>query len=157
MYHGSPGHTAGAHFLCREGLAGWLLKSIYFRNSTVGECYFLVPNKKVTKEVGIGEALRKGALPYVPHQPQRLPVSKNVPIFEHLRFKNFQVFSWQTAENRYIFGCRLARRRRGFLRGHAFSECPLKSRSFGTFLGETRKVHYSLLLFAQRYRLREGQ
>ena len=30
---------------------------------------------------------------------------------------------------------------RGFLRGHAFSECPLKSLSFGTFLGEARKVH----------------
>ena len=30
-------------------------------------------------------------------------------------------------------------RRRGFLRGHAFSECPLKSPSFGTFLGEQEK------------------
>ena len=29
--------------------------------------------------------------------------------------------------------------RRGFLRGHAFSECPLKSPSFGTFLGDQEK------------------
>ena len=36
-------------------------------------------------------------------------------------------------------------RRRGFLRGHAFSECPLKAPSFGTFLGEARKVHTVLL------------
>ena len=41
--------------------------------------------------------------------------------------------------------------RRGFLRGHAFSECPLKSPSFGTFLGEARKVHTVPLCFAERY------
>ena len=39
--------------------------------------------------------------------------------------------------------------RRGFLRGHAFSECPLESPSFGTFLGEARKVHIRTLDFLQ--------
>ena len=28
----------------------------------------------------------------------------------------------------------------------AFSECPLKSPSFGTFLGEARKVHYDVII-----------
>ena len=36
--------------------------------------------------------------------------------------------------------------RRGFLRGHAFSECPLKSASFSSFLAETRKEHYRTLI-----------
>ena len=49
--------------------------------------------KKVTKECGIGEALRKCALPYVPHPPLRRPVFKNVPIFEHLQLKNLKVSS----------------------------------------------------------------
>ena len=76
-----------------------------------GNVTFLSPNKKVTKEVGIGEALRKSALPYVPHPPQRRPVFKNVPIFEHLHPQNSQDCNWQTAENRDIFGCRMAMRR----------------------------------------------
>ena len=37
--------------------------------------------KKVTKECAIGEALRKSALPYVPHPPHFCPTPKNVPIF----------------------------------------------------------------------------
>ena len=49
------------------------------------------PAKKVTKECGIGEALRKCALPYVPHQPHRRPVSKNVPIFGRLHLKNLEI------------------------------------------------------------------
>jgi len=44
--------------------------------------------KKVTKECGIGEALRKCALPYVPYPPPRRPASKNVPIFERLQLIN---------------------------------------------------------------------
>ena len=112
--------------------------------------------KKVTKECGIGEALRKCALPYVPHQPHRRPVSKNVPIFEHLPRKIRQVFSLQTPENRNIFGSRRAMRRRGFLRGHAFSKCPLKSPSFGTFLGEARKVYYALPDYRNVYLFEDG-
>ena len=54
---------------------------------------FLSPNKKVTKEVGIGEALRKSALPYVPHPPHRHPASKNVPIFERLHSKDLKICS----------------------------------------------------------------
>jgi len=56
-------------------------------------------------------AARSTTLPYVPHQPLRLPVSKNVPIFEHLQIKDFQVFSRQMPENRYIFRHRMAMRR----------------------------------------------
>jgi len=102
------------------------------------------PAKKVTKECGIGEALRKCALPYVPYPPHRHPTPENVPIFGSLQRKYLQIFEFYVFKNRNIFEHRLARRRRGFLRGHAFSECPLKSPSFGTFLGEARKVHYSV-------------
>ena len=51
---------------------------------------FLFPNKKVTKEIGIGEALRKGALPYVPHPPLRHPTPENVPIFGCLHRETFR-------------------------------------------------------------------
>ena len=51
---------------------------------------FLFPNKKVTKEIGIGEALRKGALPYVPHPPLRHPTPENVPIFRSLQGEDLQ-------------------------------------------------------------------
>ena len=68
-------------------------KKVYiFATVRCGDVTFL-PAKKVTKEGGIGEALRKCALPYVPHPPHRQPVSKNVPIFEHLPLKNLQIFS----------------------------------------------------------------
>ena len=50
------------------------------------------PAKKVTKERGIGEALRKCALSYVPLPPLRHSASKNVPIFERLQLKMLQVF-----------------------------------------------------------------
>jgi hypothetical protein len=49
--------------------------------------------KKGTKEGVIGEALRKCALPYVPHPPPRQPAFKNIPIFERLQLKNLQLFS----------------------------------------------------------------
>ena len=42
-----------------------------YKNKFYSNVTFLSPNKKVTKEVGIGEALRKSALPYVPHPPPR--------------------------------------------------------------------------------------
>ena len=48
--------------------------------------------KKVTKEGGIGEALRKCALPYVPHPPLRHPMPENVPIFGYLQGEIFQGF-----------------------------------------------------------------
>ena len=39
-----------------------------------------------------GGATSQSALPYVPHPPHRQPVSKNVPIFEHLLHKNPKFF-----------------------------------------------------------------
>jgi len=43
---------------------------------------FLSLNKKVTKEISIGEALRKGALPYVPHPPPRQNINQNLTDFD---------------------------------------------------------------------------
>ena len=48
--------------------------------------------KKVTKERAIGEALRKCALPYVPHPPLRHPTPENVPIFGCLQGEKLQYF-----------------------------------------------------------------
>ena len=72
---------------------------------------FLSLNKKVTKEVSIGEALRKGALPYVPHPPLLHPTGENVPIFASLPGENSQIAELQVFKNRNIFGHRLAVRR----------------------------------------------
>jgi len=55
--------------------------------------------KKGTKEAGIGEALRKSALPYVPHPPHRHPASKNVPIFERLQIRNLLICTLQFYKN----------------------------------------------------------
>ena len=57
-----------------------------------GNVTFLSPNKKVTKEIDIGEALRKCALPYVPLPPHLHPIPENVPIFGYLQSVNLQVF-----------------------------------------------------------------
>ena len=86
-----------------------------------GDVTFLFPNKKVTKEVGIGEALREGALPYVPYPPHRHPTCKNVPIFAGLPRKNLTDFTDVSVQKSGHFERWLAGRRRGFLRGLAFS------------------------------------
>ena len=52
--------------------------------------FFSWSARKEPKEADIGEALRKGALPYVPHPPQRRSASKNVPIFERLQLINLR-------------------------------------------------------------------
>ena len=92
-----------------------------FANQDGAEMLLSCCAKKVTKERAIGEALRKCALPYVPHPPLRQPLFKNVPIFEHLPLKILQFFSLQTPENRNIFGCRMAKRRVGYIGEGAFS------------------------------------
>ena len=56
---------------------------------SIGVCYFLVPNKKVTKEVGIGEALDASQNAPSPMNPSRTAGltscvktdGENVPIF----------------------------------------------------------------------------
>ena len=45
----------------------------------------------------------------------------------------------------------MAKRRRGFLRGHAFSECPLKPRSLVTFLAG-QESNIMLLLYENNQR-----
>ena len=66
---------------------------VLYKNRGCGNVTFLSPNKKVTKEIGIGEALRKGALPYVPHPPHLHPTPENVPIFGGLPAANLQGFA----------------------------------------------------------------
>jgi len=54
---------------------------------------FLSLNKKVTKEVSQRDSTKNHILWYDCHPLwKRQPVSKNVPIFERLQFKNLQVF-----------------------------------------------------------------
>ena len=67
-------------------------KYTFSQTKKCGNVTFLSPNKNVTKEVGIGEALRKSALPYVPHPPLRHPIPENVPIFGHLHKAMWQHF-----------------------------------------------------------------
>jgi len=131
-----------------------------------GYVTFLSPSKKVTKEIGIGEALRKCALPYVPHPPHRRPAPENVPIFGSLLGKTF-VFLAVGVQKSEHFGTPTGDAAQGFLRGGAprsefivtmiasgnhttlslaFSECPLESPSFGPFPGEARKGQDSTFL-----------
>ena len=78
--------------------------------------YFSWSPRKVPKE-GDSRGHSEKACPLKkPLRAHRQPVSKNVPIFEHLPLKILQVFSLQTPENRNIFGCRMAVRR-GFPKG----------------------------------------
>ena len=110
-------------------------------NHWCGHVTFLSLNKKVTKEISQRGATKMRPLWKPP--PLRHPVSKNVPIFEHLLLKDLQVFLCRHPKIGTFSSVGWRCARRGFLRGHAFSECPLKSPSFGTFLGETRPVHNS--------------
>ena len=112
-------------------------------------CTFLASPRKVPKEGDIGEALRKCALPYVPHPPHRQPAFKNVPIFERLQVRNLKI-SLCSAPKIGTFSGYGWRCGGGFQRGRIFV-APLWSPSFGTFLGEARKVHYyqrQLFIFA---------
>jgi len=79
--------------------------------------------KKVTKESGLRRRYEKAPSLKI-HPPPRQPVSKNVPIFEHLRLKSEKVLYLQTPENRDIFGCRMVKRR-GFPKGAHFRSAPL--------------------------------
>ena len=67
-----------------------LQNAIPFCKSEGAVMFLSCPAKKGTKEGVIGEALRKCALPYVPHPPLRQSAFKNVPIFERLQLKMLQ-------------------------------------------------------------------
>ena len=89
----------------------------FSQSNKFGNVTFLSPNKKVTKEVGIGEALRKGALPYVPYPPHRRPTRENVPIFAGLPGKKpigFRAVSIQKSEHFWMLDGEAAQ---GFLKG----------------------------------------
>ena len=100
--------------------------------------------KKVTKEGGIGEALRKGALPYVPLPPHRRPVFKNVPIFEHLQLKSCKFFHGSLPKIGTFSGGGW-RCGGGFQRGRIFV-APLWLTSLVTFLFSNKKVTYRIYI-----------
>ena len=83
---------------------------------------FLSPNKKVTKEIGIGEALRKGALPYVPYPPHRHPTCKNVPIFAGLPRENPPDFTDVSVQKSGHFWTLDGVAAQGFLKGTCLFE-----------------------------------
>ena len=94
-------------------------------------CTFLASPRKVPKECDLRRRFEKApSLRILP--PHRQPVSKNVPIFEHLRLRNLRVFSRQTGENRYIFASRMEKRQ-GIPKGAPFRSAPLAD-FFGYFL-----------------------
>ena len=92
-----------------------------------------------------GGASSECALPCVPLPPLHRPTGENVPIFPGLHEGNFQDYAMPVFKNRDIFEHRQPTRCRGFLRGYAFSECPLKSPSFRPFLGRCQEKDISLL------------
>ena len=78
-------------FLKAVRMIGVVNINLYFSVNVTAVMFLSWPPRKEPKEGGIGEALRKVALPYVPHPPHRHPASKNVPIFERLPLKSPQV------------------------------------------------------------------
>ena len=120
----------------------------------------MCPNKKVTKEVVRGEALRANT-----GIAERLPPASDLFRFaarsttspgshfrrvDHRPLKMFRFSvgsavltckdsSMKAFKNRYIFECWMAMRL-GIPKGAHLLEAPLRSVSFGTFLAETRKV-----------------
>ena len=140
----SAAEFSAAFFICPQG--GF--KRYTFLQSVL--MFFSWPARKEPKEAGTGEALRKGALPCVPHPPQRQSVFKNVPIFERLPGYNLQISSMQTPENRNIFGRRMEQRR-GFPKGAHFRSAPLAD-FFGYFLVRRQESNITALsLFTKRH------
>ena len=103
---------------------------------------FFSTNKKVTKEVVRGEALRAnsrnyGAIatgnrpilircaeyhsPRTLLPPQRPPPAENVPIFSGLYGADFQVCNMKAFKNRNIFECWMAMRRERYIGEGAFT------------------------------------
>ena len=78
-----------------------------------GHVTFLSLNKKVTKEVSIGEALRKCALPYEPHPPHRHPTGENVPIFASLQGENLRISGLQVFKIRNVLSLAILSKRSG--------------------------------------------
>jgi len=120
----------------------------FCKSKWCGNVTFLAA-KKVTKEGGLRRRYEKApSLRILP--PLRHPVSKNVPIFEHLPLKTCKFSLCRCPKIGTFSGIGWQCARRGFLRGHAFSECPLKSPSFGTFLGDQEK-YMTAPLFTKKY------
>ena len=103
---------------------------------------FLSPNKKVTKEVGIGEALIATQNAPSPKNPSRSLKTKT----KHRNHgENVPIFALPSGVLHNLCQVRAGSFLRGRLwRAGARHSGPLKSASFRTFLAETRKVHSPL-------------
>jgi hypothetical protein len=100
---------------------------------------FLSPNKKVTKEVGIGEALIASQSAPSPKNPSRSLKTKTK---HRNQGENVPIFALPSSVLRNFYQVRAGSFLRGRLwRAGARHSGPLKSASFRTFLAETRKVH----------------
>ena len=106
------------------------------------------PAKKGTKEGVIGEALRKCALPYVPHPPHRHPMPENVPIFGHLHKANLKFLKCKRSKIGTFLnaGWRCGG---GFQRGRIFV-APLWLTSFGPFLVQRQEKDITALRVSQK-------
>ena len=126
--------------------------------SVIQKCEMLLscPAKKVTKERGLRRRYENAPSLRI-HPPPRHPTHENVPIFVSLQGKNLSLFRVVGVQKSEHFWTPAGEAAQGFLQGWcsaqrsripmiaggnhttlslAFSECPLKSPSFGTFLGE---------------------
>ena len=109
--------------------------------------FFSWPARKEPKEAGQRGATKMRPLWDLPLHRQS--VSKNVPIFEHLHLKYCKLFHGRHPKIGTFSGVGWRCARRGFLRGHAFSECHLKPPSLVTFLA-AKKVTLPHCLRSQK-------
>ena len=101
---------------------------------------FLSPNKKVTKEVGIGEALIASQNAPSPKNPSR---NRNLKAKPRNEGENVPIFALPSDVLHNLCQVRAGSFLRGRLwRAGARHSGPLKSASSRTFLAETRKVHH---------------
>ena len=107
--------------------------------------------KKVTKERGQRGATKMRPLWYPP--PHRQPTPENVPIFGRLQRENLQALSGRCSKIGTFLdtGWRCGGE---YQRGRIFV-APLWSPSFGTFLGEARKVHNTHPYYRNVYLLKK--
>ena len=104
-----------------------------------GRVTFLPPNKKVTKEIGVGEALIASQNAPSPKNPSRELKSEMKP---HNQGENVPIFALPS-----MFFCFSDRVRDGrfsrLWRAGARHSVPLKSASFRPFRAEPRKGHHT--------------
>ena len=122
-----------------NGKASFYRKRYLSATMKCGYVTFLSLNKKVTKEVSQRGATKMRPLWKPP--PPRHPTPENVPIFRCLPRETCRLLIFRCSKIGTFLNT--GRRCGGWiLKEGAFSKRLLKSPSFGTFLGEARKVHY---------------